>query len=103
MVILKSLDEALGRLVKVGSEHSWVFCQALNGLEVTGSIVRPRVTPRVSGDLSMDRSVSVLLKLQFSSLENGFSFRFLPVFLVEWEDSVHLCCQIVWVVLETEF
>lgn len=62
VVNLSSLGEVLGRLVGVGSASNWVFCRALDGLEVTRSIVRPRVTPRGSGDSFVDWSGSILLK-----------------------------------------
>lgn len=94
----RSLGEVLGRLVRVGSVYSWVFCRALDGLEVTRSVVRPRVTPRGSGDLSVDWSVSILLKSQVSSLETEFSSCCLLTFSVEWEDSVLPSCQVVPVV-----
>lgn len=41
-----SLGEVLGWLVGVRSAYNWVFCQALDGLEATRSVVR---TQRVWG------------------------------------------------------
>ena len=79
----RSLGEALGRFVGVGRASSWVFCQALDELEVTRSVVRPRVTPGGSGDSCVNWSVAILLKQQVSSLETEFSFCCLPTFSVE--------------------
>lgn len=62
VVNLSSLSEVLGRLVGVGSVYSWVYCRALDGLEVTGLVLRPRVTPRGFGDSFVEWSISMLLE-----------------------------------------